>query len=304
MNIRIERVAVPAMLPNRQNRRRLLRGLPHGLAGARRLAAHIMLRPSAEAGAALAPKPTRRGTSTLALAAALAIPALPGPAAAATEHVSQVASAASATTVIAPAPLVRHHLPEDPGFSEPGAITFQSWAASGWSLSGPYRTVDPRCLVIPHHHRCTPWLYHPDAPVRLTGPEAFPDGHPVLDAALPVAHVSPRAADEPEGFDPAPASIPDSPRPEPSSDPQSDESTTAQDGARHRGMAPILTESPARPAVAGPMSSSCLRAAYLVGKDRRMLAHLRPAVDAMGVVLGHRHAACAAMVDYLSRARA
>ena len=316
MNIRIEQVVVPAVLPNRRTRRRL----PHGLTDARRLAAQIMVRPSAGSGPAPSPRPTRRGASALAVAvAALAVPVLSGTAAAAT---APVGKAGSSTTTVAPAPLVRHHLPQrlafsdslaSPdrlAFSDPSAVTFQSWAASGWSLSGPNEAVDPRCLVIPHHHRCTPWLYHPDAPIRLAGPEVFPDGRAVLDAAVPVSHLSPRAADEPGSPDSVPpsgpdsVSVPDSPHPADSPDPQSGEPTTAQDEARHRTMQPILTAGPAVPATARPMNATCLRAAYLVGKDRRMLAHLRPAVDAMGVVLTHRRAACAAMVDYLSQVRA
>jgi hypothetical protein len=57
-------------------------------------------------------------------------------------------------------------------------------------------------------------------------------------------------------------------------------------------------------AAAEPSASPCLRAAYVAGKDRHMLARLHPAVDSMNVVVTHRRTPCAAMVDYLSQARA
>jgi hypothetical protein len=65
-----------------------------------------------------------------------------------------------------------------------------------------------------------------------------------------------------------------------------------------------------RQAVAVPATSQaspaspCLRTAYLAGKDRHMQAHLRSAADAMNIVRARPHSACAAMVDYLSQARA
>ena len=57
-------------------------------------------------------------------------------------------------------------------------------------------------------------------------------------------------------------------------------------------------------AASGPVASPCLRAAYLAGKDRHMLAHLHPVMDAMNVIVDHRRTPCTARVDYLSQARA
>lgn len=327
MNIRIEQVGTPAPQPNRRTRRRL----PQGLGDARRLAAQIMLRPSDKPGPSRSLSLARRGTSTLALAvAALAVPVLPSTAAAAT---------APDGMPMTPAPYVRHHLPHHTPhgmiFPGPGAVTFQSWAASGWSLEAPGSAVDPRCLTIPHHHRCTPWLYHPDTPIQLAGPDAVTGAdtysRPTIEG-FRVPHLSPRVVGEPDAPDP----MSDLPRPAPSPapEPQPDESTIVRAAPRVRpismsavewGAAQGTSQNTAQgtpqsttqnakqtttPATRGvntvkkPTASPCLRAAYLAGKDRRMLAHLRPAADAMGVILNNRHAACAAMVDYLSQSRA
>ncbi|NUP50657.1 MAG: hypothetical protein HOW97_25595 [Catenulispora sp.] len=313
MNIRIEQVGTPAPEPNRRTRRRL----PRGLGNARRLAAQIMLRPNDKPSPSRSLSLARRGTSTLALAAAaLAVPVLPSTA---------VAATAPDGMPMAPAPFVRHHLPHGMLFPGPGGVTFQSWAASGWSLDAPPSTVDPRCLVIPHHHRCTPWMYHPDTPIRLAGPgpdaATSADSRPTIEG-FRVPHISPRVVGEPDAPDP----MSDLPRPEPSPEPQPDESTTLPAAARARPIPVSVVESGtaqgapqnsaqnsnqgttpatrATNAVKKPTASPCLRAAYLAGKDRRMLAHLRPAVDAMGVIVNNRHTACAAMVDYLSQSRA
>jgi hypothetical protein len=57
-------------------------------------------------------------------------------------------------------------------------------------------------------------------------------------------------------------------------------------------------------AVTTTAASPCPGAAYPAGNDRYMLAHLRPASDAMDVVVTPHRVACAARVDYLSQARA
>ncbi|NUR31472.1 MAG: hypothetical protein HOV83_37480, partial [Catenulispora sp.] len=289
--------------------------------------------------------------------------------------VAPAAYLASAPTAAAtyPAPQARDHISPAPTFPDSGALSFESWAASGWSLNTPDTSVDPRCLVIPHHHRCAPWLYHPD---MATGSSALlkpgdrsPAANAAADAAADasrVSHDNPRASDDPEAPDgsgtlstPDPRNtsssrgsstgpqastsvaygFSDLPRPTRSNKPtpsnkHNDSADSATAKARFRPLAtmaaPAAAPAPvsstsasktaATPASATPISvpltsrpasaasklmrSPCLRAAYLVGKDRRMLAHLRPAVDAMDVIVNHRHAACTAMVDYLSQARA
>lgn len=57
-------------------------------------------------------------------------------------------------------------------------------------------------------------------------------------------------------------------------------------------------------AAADPSAAPCSRADYPAGTDRHMLARLRPARDAMNVVVTNRRTPCAAAVDYLSQARA
>ncbi|WP_344664401.1 hypothetical protein [Catenulispora yoronensis] len=289
-------------------------------------------------------------------AAALAVPALPGTASAAA-----VPSAASATvtTLVAPAPQARHHLTHGLFASSPNTVTFQTWSASGWSLTMPGSEVEPRCLEIPHHHRCTPWEYRP-APKGLSGPE--PDSaasgtyRPGIES-YHISHLNPRnlgdfaspdtgiLSAEPDVstgttaglMTPADAPIPDLPRhgapaapaapaalaAPAAQTPQTPQLAQATPVTRSRPLAtktPTATATtsamaPARPASVSlanrigsatkkPMSSPCLRATYLAGKDRRMLAHLRPPTDAMNVVVAHPRAECAAMVDYLSQSRA
>lgn len=352
MNIRIQQLATttptPASSPNRRTRRRL----PRNPADARSLAAQVMLRPADHPSAPRTLSLARRSTSCLALAvAALAVPALSGTAAAAAPPTPPVSLAAAATS---PAPQPRDHISPTPTFPEPGALSFESWAASGWSLNTPDTVVDPRCLVIPHHHRCAPWLYHPDMAIGSSAILKPDDRSPVVDASR-LTHGTPRASDDPdvpEAPDAPDTSDPrnatsglgvstgphtstsvaygfsDLPRPTPSAvhhDPSG--SATAQTRSRSLDTMTPLEAAPApasstsasktsptsdsvpltaRPAAVASklLRSPCLRAAYLVGRDRHMLAHLRPAVDAMGVVVNHRHAACTAMVDYLSQARA
>lgn len=57
-------------------------------------------------------------------------------------------------------------------------------------------------------------------------------------------------------------------------------------------------------AAALPASSYCLRDGYPAGGDRFMAAHLRPAADAMDVVVTPHRTPCGVRVDYLSQARA
>ncbi|MFL6113752.1 MAG: hypothetical protein ACJ786_20685 [Catenulispora sp.] len=257
----------------------------------------------------------RRGTSCLALAAAaLAVPALPSTAFGATPTASPTANA-------------RHHIPDSAIFPDPGAVTFESWAVVGWSFSAPEPMVDTRCFSFPHHHRCAPWMYQPASATRL--PITTADGSGPGIEAVRVSHASPGLFDDVEA--PGPPIDLTSKRPVDyafSELPRST-SSTATDQTSHASAtapnvririisAPIaVNTAPTTPAAAAapkrirpanaaaiPHPSPCLRAAYLVGKDRRMLAHLRPAADAMGVVLSHPHAACTAMVDYLSQTRA
>jgi hypothetical protein len=201
-------------------------------------------------------------------------------------------------------------------FPDPGAVTFQSWVATGWSLTRPDpEAVDPRCLVVPHHHRCTPWLYPAAAPHMTSGPVGVDDSRPVT-AAFPVSHTGPWKMGDVDGTDPrdpvrsldastegststSPGRLFDD-APRPASAGQHPDGSTITRAVRSRALPVAAATKP----IATPMKAPCLRAAYLVGRDRRMLAHLRSAVDAMGVVVNHRHAACAAMVDYLSQARA
>ncbi|MBW8807022.1 MAG: hypothetical protein JF587_24690 [Catenulisporales bacterium] len=294
MNIRIEQAVAPVtQVPERTPRR-----LPRGLADARRLVAQALFRSAEESTASRPPTLLRRGTSCLALAAAaLAVPALPS-------------TAFGATPAAGPTVNARHHIPDTVIFPDPSAITFESWAVASWSLSAP--DPDPRCFTFPHHHRCAPWMYQPATATRL--PSTMADGWPPTIEAVRVFQTSPRVfadadADEP-GSPTVPAGNPftDLPRPAPSTDQTADAGATAP-SARMRIISTPMTANtaPATPAAAAlkrPHPSPCFRAAYLVGKDRRMLAHLRPAADAISVVVNHPHAACAAMVDYLSRTRA
>jgi len=57
-------------------------------------------------------------------------------------------------------------------------------------------------------------------------------------------------------------------------------------------------------AAAEPSAAPCQRGDYPAGTDRYMLARLHPARDAMDVVVTNRRTPCAAVVDYLSQARA
>ncbi|GAA2001735.1 hypothetical protein [Catenulispora subtropica] len=292
MSIRIEQVATPSTPPNRRTRRRL----PHNLGDVRRLAAQALLRPGGEPGATRLPRLTRRSTSCLALAvAALAVPTVPS-------------TASAAAPAPAPGVHVRHHLPSHLTFPDPGAVTFQTWATAGWSLTPPHAAVDPRCLTLPHHHRCTPWQFPVTEPMAFSGPVPVDDSRSVV-GSFPGSHLSPRVGGDVDG--------PDTTGTSGGGDSSADVSTTTPGGradsdvprwastGHQRGdseaMRPRVLPAAAS---AAPLRTPCLRAAYLVGKDRRMLAHLRPAVDAMGVVVSHRHAACAAMVDHLSQARA
>lgn len=370
MNIRIEQLATPlpkpspSPSPNRRTRRRL----PRNPADVRSLAAQAMLRSGDNSSASRPLSLARRGTSCLAVAvAALAVPALTGTAAAATPSaptaplasVAPVAYRATTPTAVpaspaSAAPQARDHVSPAPMFPDSGTLSFESWAASGWSLNTPDALVDPRCLVIPHHHRCAPWLYHPDMAIGSSALLKPGDRSPVADASG-LSHSNPRASDDPdapEGSDTPSTPDPrnassnrdsstgpqasttvaygfsDLPRPA-ASNKHGDSTKPATAKARSRPLdtvttlaaapAPVSSTSalktsatPAsvpltsRPASAASnlMRSPCLRAAYLVGKDRHMLAHLRPAVDAMGFIVNHRHAACTAMADYLSQARA
>lgn len=299
MNIRIEQAATPVPQSADRTKRRLSRGLTD----ARRLAARALFRSVEESGS----RPltlVRRGTSCLAVAvAALAVSASPSTALGATSSAG-ASAASSATPTAGPTAHVRHHIPDTTSFPDPGAMTFESWSAAGWSLSAPDPMVDTRCFTFPHHHRCAPWLYQPAPSTGLPGTPA--DGSRRTGEALPVSQT------------PIGSPFSDLPRPALSADQPAGDGVTVP-STRIRiistpvtaNTAPATPEAPAAPkrihrsdATTTPRSSPCFRAAYLVGKDRRMLAHLRPAADAMGVVLNHRHAPCAAMVDYLSQTRA
>ncbi|MBS2532995.1 hypothetical protein KGQ20_09425, partial [Catenulispora sp. NF23] len=290
------------------------------LADVRRRAAHALFQPRAT------PTRTRRGTTGLAVAiAALAVPMLPNPA---------LGAASTGADPIKPsAPQTRHHLNHDRVEPEPGTMTVQEWAASGWTLTVPDHPADMgllgHILATRHHGHYVPWLAEParvahandgpGVPATATGIPAN-GRRPVIDA-FRVSHTSPRAEELYTPESQAAASLTSAPAARsrtlpnplvPAARPantkqmlvagrQSADIPDIPGGVAARSSAP---QSHQASAAADPSASPCLREDSVAGNDRQMVAHLHPATDAMDVVVTHRRTPCTAMVDYLSQARA
>jgi hypothetical protein len=265
---RIEQVTVPAPAQQPQPR------LPRALAGVRRRAAEAMAQPPG------APSRVRRGTSRFAVAlATLAVPLLPGQALGAAP--SHGAGAARPE-----APHTWHHL-RHPGPSQvyPGSstMTFQMWAAGGWTLTIPSRADGmgmPGDLPNPRpdgYYR--PWFVEPAFPAVLPdgerAPEAYRESHTSPRIAGPTALRQARSRVLPDPLIP-------------------------NQGPANTKQMVVGTQQAAADAPTFP----CLREPYPATADRGMLARLRPVRDAMNVVVTHERMPCAARVDYLSQARA
>ncbi|MEY9933234.1 hypothetical protein ABH926_007887 [Catenulispora sp. GP43] len=277
----------------------------------------------------------RRATSGVAVAiAALAVPLLPGMAFGTTSS-----GGAGATATEAPSQ-ARHHLPHGPVLPGPGVLTLQAWTASGWTLTVPARDgryvpwtgepglpIDhPRPVILPDGKRG-----------EIADYRVVPTGLRADDPHVPEAQIPADPADPADstGSDGSTGSVPsgDASMEWPSRDTGD---TTALRAARSPVVPdPLIPFSPANtkqmmspsrtdadipngavtpaPAVGQtavvtaadlPTSSYCLRDAYPAGGDRYMVAHLRPAADAMDVVATPHRTVCGARVDYLSQARA
>jgi hypothetical protein len=270
-----------------------------------------------------AQQPQPRFPRSLAVAiAALAVPLVPSPAFGA---VTSTGSAPEAPKMQAQTQ-TRHHLPHGHVLPDPGALTVQAWTtASGWTLTVPSRPAypglwddHPRQVVLPDGthgeisayrvSRASPRADNPDAPGTQT--PADPVGQDGSTSSVPSGDAPPEwSSGGPSAFRDARSRVVSGPLIPFSSPP-----TTIQMAAAHRRDADIPDGTVSRPsapeqvvapnAVAHTAASACLGAAYPAGNDRYMLAHLRPAPDAMAVVVTPHRTACAARVDYLSQARA
>lgn len=300
---RIEHVATPTLAQQPQPR------FPRSPADVRRRASpagpqSTSSKPSAR---------VRRGTSGLAVAiAALAVPLIPSPALGA---VTPTGSAPAAPKTQAQAPTqTRHHLPHRHVLPEPGALTVQAWTtASGWTLTVP---------TMRHDGGYVTWPAEVVTPIDRPRPAVLPDGAQGETSAYRVSRDSPHA-DNPDGPGTQASADPAGPDGSTSSAPSGDAPPEWSSGgpsalrtARSRGVpGPLIPFSmppntmqmeaaPRQDADIDTSASPCLGAAYPAGSDRYMLARLRPASDAMDVVVTPHRVACAARVGYLSQARA
>lgn len=323
---RIEQVVTPTAAQQSQPR------LPRTLADVRRRAVPSF-QPSGPASTR-----ARRGTSGLAVAiAALTVPLLPGAAFGATSAVGGGGAAKSA------APHARHQLHHGEVIPGPGDITVRGWTAGGWTVTFPSGPAEPglgdHALIPRHDDGCVPWRTETVESIGWPCPIILPDGTRGEISAYHVTRASPRI-DEPQGPgtptqgpagpadstgltgpDGSTGSVPFGGAAEWSSGGPSAVRGTRSHvvpggplipsarpaNTKQMVLAPAANRSAARTPVAAASSlpvPACLRSANRVGKDHQMVAHLRPAPDAMDVVVPQRHAPCTARTGYLSQARA
>lgn len=275
-----------------------------------------------------AQQPQPRFPRSLAVAiAALAVPLIPSPALGA---VTSAGSAPEAPKMQTQAQTqARHHLPHNYVLPDPGALTVQAWTtASGWTLTVPTRPAEvvapierPRPVVLPdgthgeisayHVSRVSPRAENPDNPdapgTQIPADPVGPDGSTSSMSSGDVP--SEWSSDGRSALRDARSRVVPGPL-----IPYAIPPNTMQMEAEPRQEADIPNGAVNRPSVpqqvvaantvVNASASACLGAAYPAGNDRYMLAHLRPASDAMDVVVTPHRIACAARVDYLSQARA
>lgn len=225
-----------------------------------------------------APSRVRRGRSRLAVAlAALAVPLLPGQALGA-----EPSHGAGPVRPEAPRTWHRLHHPAH-GQMHPGSatVTFQMWAAGGWTLTVPSRADGmglPGDLPNPRpdgYYR--PWFVEPAFPVPVG-----PGEH----AGYRESHTSPRTAVHRASRQARSRVLPD---------PLIPNQIPADTKQMMSGIQEGAADAPTSP---------CRREPYPATTDTRMLARLRPVTDRMNVVVAPERMPCEARVDYLSQARA
>ena len=301
---RIEHVATPTSTPARQPQPRF----PRSLADVRRRASPARAQPTSSSQASAR---ARRGTSGLAVAiAALAVPLIPNPALGAAVSTGSTPEAPQAQTQ------TRHHLPHGHVLPEPGALTVQAWStASGWTLTVPTRPADAdlwdHVPTMRHDGGYVAWPAEAVAPIDRPRPVVLPDGTHGEISAYRVSRANPRAdsPDAPGTQTPADPVGPDgSTSSAPSGDAPPESSSGGPGPSALRNARSRVVPGPLIPvaanAVANTAVSPCLGATHPANNDPYMLARLRPASDAMNVVVTPHRVACAARVDYLSQARA